>query len=59
MAQTLVRFVWGEGDPYYDAARVAADVARLSGAGIQCRVITYRGGHHISRGVLMAMADSR
>jgi len=53
---TPVRFVWGEGDPHYDRARVAEDQARLAGAGIPCRVTTYPGGHHISRGVLTAIA---
>lgn len=56
---TPVRFVWGEGDPYYDAARVAEDVARLGAVGISSRVTTYAGGHNISRGVLAAVADSR
>jgi len=54
---TPVRFVWGEGDPYYDAARVAEDQARLAAAGIPCRVTTYRGGHDISRSVLTAIAE--
>jgi dienelactone hydrolase len=56
LGATPVRLVWGEGDPYYDAARVEADRARLAGAGIPCRLTTYHGGHHISRGVLAAIA---
>lgn len=55
---TPVRFVWGEADPYYDAARVAEDQARLVAAGVSCRVTTFRGGHRISRGVLMEIAGS-
>ena len=56
---TPVRFVWGEGDPYLDAARVAEDQARLAAAGIACSVTTYAGGHQISRGVLTEVAGSR
>jgi predicted esterase len=56
---TPVRFVWGEGDPYYDAARVAEDVARLGAGGISSRITTYAGGHSISRGVLTEIAGSR
>lgn len=59
LGNTPVRFVWGEGDPYYDAARVAADQARLAAAGIACCVTTYAGGHQISRGVLTGVAESR
>jgi len=59
LGATPVRLAWGEGDPYYDAARVADDQARLAAAGIACRVTTYSGGHHISRSVLTAIADNR
>jgi predicted esterase len=59
LAGTPVRFVWGEEDPYYDTARVAEDQARLAAAGIPSRLTTYPGGHHIDRGVLTAIADSR
>jgi predicted esterase len=54
-----VLLVWGESDQYYDRARVAADEARLTAAGIPCRVSTYAGGHHINRGMLTAIAESR
>ena len=53
---TPVRLVWGEGDPNYDPGRVEEDQARLAAAGVACRVTTYPGGHHISRGVLTAIA---
>ena len=59
LGATPVRLVWGEGDPYYDAARVAEDQARLAAAGIACRITTYGGGHNISRSVLTTIADSR
>jgi predicted esterase len=59
LGATPVRLVWGEGDPYYDAARVEADRARLAGAGIPCRSTTYAGGHRISSGVLTAIAAER
>ena len=51
-----VLLVWGESDHYYDRARVAEDEARLQRGGVPCRVVTYGGGHHVSREVLGEIA---
>ncbi|MFH1498798.1 MAG: dienelactone hydrolase family protein, partial [Verrucomicrobiota bacterium] len=48
--------VWGEKDHYYDRSRVADDESRLTRAGVACRVLTYGGGHHLSREVLLQVA---
>ncbi len=52
-----VLLVWGEKDRYFDRARVAEDEARLQRAGVPCRVVTYGGGHHLSREVLGEIAS--
>lgn len=52
-----VLLVWGEKDRYFDRARVAEDEARLQRAGVPCRVVTYGGGHHVSREVLGEIAS--
>jgi predicted esterase len=51
-----VVIVWGEEDQYYDAAKVAHDEKRLADAGIPCRVVTYPGGHQLSRELLLSLA---
>jgi predicted esterase len=57
LAGTPVRLVWGEGDPYYDAAELKQEQARLAGAGVPSTATTYRGGHGINRRVLTAIAS--
>jgi predicted esterase len=54
--QLPVLLVWGEADQYYDRARVAEDEARLVRSRVPCRVVTYGGGHHVSREVLLQVA---
>jgi predicted esterase len=51
-----VLIVWGEQDQYYDATKVAHDEQRLAVAGIPCRVVTYPGGHQVSRELLLSIA---
>lgn len=51
-----VLIVWGEGDQYYDTTKVAHDERRLSEAGIACRVVTFAGGHQLSRELLREIA---
>ena len=51
--------VWGEGDQYYDATKVAHDEKRLTDAGVACRIITFAGGHQLSRGLLQRIAAER
>jgi predicted esterase len=53
-----VLIVWGEGDQYYDHGKVAHDERRLADAGITCRVITFAGGHQLSREVLQQIAGA-
>ena len=59
LSRLPVLIVWGEQDQYYDAAKVAHDERRLSDAGIPCRVMTFAGGHQVSREVLKEIAASR
>jgi hypothetical protein len=53
-----VLLVWGEKDRYFDGAKVAEDQARLQRAGVPSRVVTYGGGHHLSREVLLQVAGA-
>ncbi len=59
LSRLPVLIVWGEQDQYYDAPTVAHDEQRLTAAGIPCRVLTFAGGHQLSREVLKKIADSR
>jgi len=59
LSRLPVLIVWGEGDKYYDATQVAHDERRLSEAGIACRVVTFAGGHQLSRELLQRIATER
>jgi predicted esterase len=59
LSRLPVLIVWGDGDKYYDATKVAHDERRLTDAGIACRVITFAGGHQLSRELLQRIAAER
>jgi predicted esterase len=59
LSRLPVLIVWGEADQYYDATKVAHDERRLTEAGIACRVVTFAGGHQLSRELLQRIAEAR
>lgn len=59
LSRLPVLIVWGDGDQYYDATKVAHDEKRLTDAGVACRIITFAGGHQLSRELLQRIAAER
>lgn len=57
LAGAPVTIVVGSEDHFRPAERAREHLATLTGAGIDARVVTYAGGHHLEPGVLRALAD--
>lgn len=59
LSRLPVLIVWGAEDRHYDPGMVAHDERRLGEARVASRVITFAGGHQLSREVLQQIAEFR
>lgn len=56
LAGAPLTFVVGDADQFRSEERITAQATRLRDAGLEARVVTYAGGHHLSAEVLGSLA---